>query len=133
MRRPASATWVWIATDPMTKAIPPPGRPSARTCWIAPPTVTTSSREAWKPSAQSLRTKSSPDARGSLVRKATCLPAAVTALRAAGKHVAFLTNDPRASGEDFVRKLWALGFQASLDEVVTVGGAIQHVLAEGRP
>lgn len=60
-------------------------------------------------------------------------PAAVTALRAAGKHVAFLTNDPRASGEDFVRKLWALGFQASLDEVVTVGGAIQHVLAEGRP
>ncbi len=60
-------------------------------------------------------------------------PAAVAALRAAGKHVAFVTNDPRAAGEDFVRKLWALGFQASLDEVVTVGGAIQHVLAEGRP
>ena len=57
-------------------------------------------------------------------------PEAVTALRTAGKHVAFVTNDVRHSGEDFVRKLWRLGFQASLEEVVTVGGALQHRLAE---
>jgi HAD superfamily hydrolase (TIGR01450 family) len=55
---------------------------------------------------------------------------AVAALRAAGKGVAFVTNDGRRSGEEYVRKLWALGLQASLEEVVTVGGAIQHVLAE---
>jgi HAD superfamily hydrolase (TIGR01450 family) len=55
---------------------------------------------------------------------------AVTALRAAGKAVAFVTNDGRHSGEEYVRKLWALGFRASLEEVVTVGGAMQHVLAE---
>jgi glycerol 3-phosphatase-2 len=55
---------------------------------------------------------------------------AVSALRAAGKGVAFITNDARRSGEDYVRKLWGLGLQASLEEVVTVGGAIQHVLAE---
>ncbi len=55
---------------------------------------------------------------------------AVGALRAAGKHVAFITNDARHAGEDFVRKLWRLGFQASLEEVVTVGGALQYVLAE---
>ncbi len=57
-------------------------------------------------------------------------PEAVAALRAAGKDVAFVTNDARHAGEDFVRKLWRLGFQASLEEVVTVGGALQHVLAE---
>lgn len=55
---------------------------------------------------------------------------AVAALREAGKGIAFITNDGRLGGEDFVRKLWSLGFQASLDEVVTVGGALQHVLAE---
>jgi glycerol-1-phosphatase len=55
---------------------------------------------------------------------------AIAALREAGKAVAFITNDARHSGEDYVRKLWRLGFRASLEEVVTVGGAIQHVLAE---
>ena len=54
---------------------------------------------------------------------------AITALRAAAKDVAFVTNDARHAGEDYVRKLWRLGFRASLEEVVTVGGAIQHVLA----
>jgi HAD superfamily hydrolase (TIGR01450 family) len=54
---------------------------------------------------------------------------AVTALRQAGKGVAYITNDSRLSGEEFVRKLWRLGFQASLEEVVTVGGALQHFLA----
>lgn len=57
-------------------------------------------------------------------------PEAVSALRAAGKAVVFLTNDARRSPEEFVRKLWSLGLKASLEEVLTVGGAIQHVLAE---
>jgi glycerol 3-phosphatase-2 len=56
--------------------------------------------------------------------------AAVTALREAGKGVAFVTNDARHSGEEYVQKLWRLGFRASLEEVVTVGGAVQHVLAQ---
>jgi glycerol-1-phosphatase len=57
---------------------------------------------------------------------------AVTALREAGKHVAFVTNDPRHAGEDFVERLWRIGLQASLTDVVTVGGAMQHLLAETR-
>jgi HAD superfamily hydrolase (TIGR01450 family) len=60
-------------------------------------------------------------------------PEAISELRSAGKHVAFLTNDAGHSPEDYVRKLWSLGVQASLEEVVTVGGAIQHVLAEQPP
>ena len=55
---------------------------------------------------------------------------AVDALRAAGRSVAFITNDARHSPEDFVRKLWRLGFKAAIEEVVTVGGALQHVLNE---
>jgi HAD superfamily hydrolase (TIGR01450 family) len=56
-------------------------------------------------------------------------PEAVAALREAGKSVAFLTNDVRHAPEEFVRKLWRLGFQAALDEVLTVGAAIQYVLS----
>jgi HAD superfamily hydrolase (TIGR01450 family) len=56
-------------------------------------------------------------------------PEAVAELRAAGKTLAFLTNDSRRSPEDYVRKLWALGLRASLEEVVTVGAALQHALA----
>lgn len=59
-------------------------------------------------------------------------PEAVLELRAAGKGLAFMTNDSRHSPEEYVRKLWSLGVQASLEEVVTAGGAIQHVLAERR-
>jgi len=55
---------------------------------------------------------------------------AVAALRGAGKSVLFLTNDVRQAPEAFVRKLWRLGFQASLDEVVTVGAALQYLLTE---
>ena len=55
---------------------------------------------------------------------------AVDALRRAGKGVAFVTNDGRQSAEDLVRKLWGLGCRAALEEVVTVGGALQHVLNE---
>ena len=54
---------------------------------------------------------------------------AVTALREAGTSVLFLTNDVRHAPEEFVRKLWRLGFQASLAEVVTVGAALQFQLA----
>jgi HAD superfamily hydrolase (TIGR01450 family) len=58
---------------------------------------------------------------------------AIAALREAGKRVAFVTNDPRHAGEEFVRKLWGIGVQASLADVVTVGAAVQHLLAETRP
>jgi len=58
--------------------------------------------------------------------------AAVAALREAGKGLIFLTNDVRHTPEDQVRKLWRLGFRASLDEVVTVGAALQFLLAERR-
>jgi HAD superfamily hydrolase (TIGR01450 family) len=57
---------------------------------------------------------------------------AVTALREAGKSVLFLTNDVRNPPEGFVRKLWRLGFQASLEEVLSVGAALQFALAEQR-
>ncbi len=55
---------------------------------------------------------------------------AVAALREAGKSITFVTNDSRRSPEEYVRKLWSLGLKASLEEVVTAGSAIQHVLAE---
>jgi glycerol 3-phosphatase-2 len=58
--------------------------------------------------------------------------AAIEALRGAGKGVAFVTNNPRLSGEDYVRKLWRLGVKASLADIVTVGGATQHLLNETR-
>jgi HAD superfamily hydrolase (TIGR01450 family) len=57
---------------------------------------------------------------------------AIELLRESGKRVAFATNNSRRSGEDYVRKLWSLGIQASLADVVTVGGAMQHLLAETR-
>jgi HAD superfamily hydrolase (TIGR01450 family) len=57
---------------------------------------------------------------------------AVAALREGGKRLAFATNDPRHAGEEYVTKLWSMGIQASLGDVVTVGGAVQHLLAETR-
>ena len=60
-------------------------------------------------------------------------PEAVAELRSAQKQIAFITNDAQRSGEEYVRKLWSLGIRASLAEVVTVGGAIQHALAAGHP
>ena len=56
-------------------------------------------------------------------------PEAVDALREAGKGLLFLTNDPQRSAEDLVRKLWRLGFKASVDEIASVGAAVQHELA----
>ena len=57
---------------------------------------------------------------------------AIAALRTAGRRVGFVTNDGRPSEEDLVRKLWGLGVRASREEVVTVGGALQYVLAEAQ-
>jgi HAD superfamily hydrolase (TIGR01450 family) len=57
---------------------------------------------------------------------------AVAALREAGKRVAFVTNDPRRSTEDYVQRLWGMGVRASIADVVTVGGAVQHLLADTR-
>jgi HAD superfamily hydrolase (TIGR01450 family) len=54
---------------------------------------------------------------------------AVTALREGGASVLFLTNDVRHAPEEFVRKLWRLGFQASIAEVVTAGAALQFHLS----
>lgn len=58
---------------------------------------------------------------------------AITALREAGKRVAFATNNSRHATEDYVRKLWGIGVQASMADVVTSGAAMQHLLAETRP
>jgi HAD superfamily hydrolase (TIGR01450 family) len=57
---------------------------------------------------------------------------AVERLRAGGKRIAFATNNSRRTGEDYVRKLWSMGIKASVGDVVTVGGAMQHLLAETR-
>src|SRR5688500_4557755 len=57
---------------------------------------------------------------------------AVEALRDGGKDVAYATNDPRSATEDYVARLWKIGIRASVRDVVTVGGAMQHLLAETR-
>jgi HAD superfamily hydrolase (TIGR01450 family) len=54
---------------------------------------------------------------------------ALAALREASKGIVFLTNEVGSSPEEIVRKLWRLGFQASLDEVMTAGAALQFMLA----
>src|SRR4051794_23511196 len=56
----------------------------------------------------------------------------VAAIREAGKGLAFVTNNPRRNAEDYVAKMWRLGMQASAGDVVTVGGATQHLLADTR-
>ena len=57
---------------------------------------------------------------------------ALEALREAEKGIAFATNNAYESGEDLVAQLWGIGVRASLRDMVTVGGAMQHVLAETR-
>jgi glycerol-1-phosphatase len=57
---------------------------------------------------------------------------ALEALREAGRRVAFATNDPRGPTEDYVTRLWRIGVKASVRDVVTVGGAMQHLLADTR-
>jgi glycerol 3-phosphatase-2 len=58
---------------------------------------------------------------------------ALAELRNHGRTLAFVTNDSRLAPEEYVRKLWSMGLQASLEEIVTVGSAIQYVLADRRP
>jgi len=58
---------------------------------------------------------------------------ALAELRNSGKKIAFVTNDSRLAPEEYVRKLWSMGLQASLEEIVTVGSAIQYVLAGREP
>ena len=60
-------------------------------------------------------------------------PGAVEALdrwRVGGGRVVFATNEPRHSPEAQVKRLWSLGIKASVDEIVTVGTAIQAYLAD---
>jgi glycerol 3-phosphatase-2 len=57
---------------------------------------------------------------------------AIACIRSAGKGLNFVTNDGTKAPEDYVRKLWSLGCTASAGEVVSVGSAIQYLLA-GRP
>jgi len=59
-------------------------------------------------------------------------PEAIAALRSAGLRVAFATNNSRATTEDYVTQLWGIGVRASVADVVTSGGAMQHLLAETR-
>ncbi len=55
---------------------------------------------------------------------------AVAELCAGGKRLIFLTNNSRRSPEEYVRKLWSLGVQASIEEMVTAGVALQHFLVD---
>lgn len=57
---------------------------------------------------------------------------ALSELRGAGITLAFVTNNSRLAPEEYVRKLWAMGLQASLEEIVTVGSAVQFELADRR-
>jgi len=57
---------------------------------------------------------------------------AIEEIRAGGLGLAFVTNNSWLTAEDLVTKLWGIGVQASLADVVTVGGAMQHLLAETR-
>lgn len=57
---------------------------------------------------------------------------AIAAIREAGKGLAFVTNNAQRSAEDYVQKMWKLGIQASPGDIVTVGGALQHLLADTR-
>jgi HAD superfamily hydrolase (TIGR01450 family) len=58
---------------------------------------------------------------------------AVAAIRAAGKGLAFVTNDGGHSPEEYVQKLWSIGCTAAIEEIVSVGSAIQYVLADMDP
>jgi HAD superfamily hydrolase (TIGR01450 family) len=58
---------------------------------------------------------------------------AISAIRGSGRPLAFVTNDSHHTPEEYVRKLWSVGVRAALDEVVTVGSAVQFLLATEHP
>jgi HAD superfamily hydrolase (TIGR01450 family) len=60
-------------------------------------------------------------------------PEAIAAMRESGMRLAFVTNDGGRSPEEYVRKLWSIGCTAAVEEIVSVGSAIQYVLAERAP
>jgi HAD superfamily hydrolase (TIGR01450 family) len=60
-------------------------------------------------------------------------PEAVAAIRASGRRLAFVTNDGGHSPEEYVQKLWSIGCTASIEEVVSVGSAVQYVLGARPP
>lgn len=60
-------------------------------------------------------------------------PEAVAAIRASGRRLAFVTNDAAHTPEEYVRRLWAIGCTASVEEIVSVGSAVQYVLASRPP
>lgn len=60
-------------------------------------------------------------------------PEAVSAIRASGRPLAFITNDGAHSPEEYVQRLWSIGCTAAVEEVVSVGSAIQYLLAEREP
>ena len=82
----------------MTTAELPWKRSASRYC-SAPPTVTTSSSDAWKPRRQSLRTYSSVESCESLVTNATFLPAARSAVTASTAPSVGVVADPHAAVE----------------------------------
>jgi HAD superfamily hydrolase (TIGR01450 family) len=56
-------------------------------------------------------------------------PEAIATLRAEGKRVLFLTNDPRHARRDYAAKLERLGVRATEDDVLTSGAATAVYLA----
>ncbi len=57
----------------------------------------------------------------------------VQRLRAAGKRVAFLSNKPIATREDYARKLNRLGVRCSVEEVITSSLVLARYLRKRRP
>jgi glycerol-1-phosphatase len=55
-------------------------------------------------------------------------PEAIATLRAGGRRVGFLTNDPRSSRAEYAARLTRVGVPAAPDEVVTAGVALAELL-----
>lgn len=60
-------------------------------------------------------------------------PEAIGAIRSAGKRLAFVTNDGSHTPEEYVQRLWSIGCTAAVEEIVSVGSAVQFLLAERDP
>jgi glycerol 3-phosphatase-2 len=55
---------------------------------------------------------------------------ALATLRAAGKHLRFLTNDPRPTREQLAERLRRLGIDVAVEELVTCGWATARLLPQ---
>jgi HAD superfamily hydrolase (TIGR01450 family) len=58
---------------------------------------------------------------------------AIAALRAAGKRVVFITNDPRSTRADYVRRLREIGVDVSIADVLTSGTAVGEAISREAP